>query len=1288
MAKKHTFLTVTLLSLVPIHSQARAPGAVPARGQNYDASLVTPPPRSATRAASPVVALARDPVRGTPTMFIAPHAAAPPTSLSAEAAARHHLMNHLDAYKVSREAMTGTRVRFVHDLGRGGIVVALRQTLAGVELFHGDIKVLLAREDHRLLAISGAPHPAAVPGNRRKFALSRPQAITAALADLHDGARALTLTPTGERSGGWERFTSAGSSELSFAEPARIKPLYFPLGTALVPAWSVEVQVRKGRSSEIDAFHYVVAADDGRLLLRRDLTDYEAFNYRVWAEPDGDRRPLDGPTEDWTPHPTGALDVEGPLAFTPAGLVQVEGLNHNPNDLPDPWLAAGATETRGNNADAYVDWKLPDGLSPGEFRAPATGPATFDHTYDTADEPLADVTQSHAAVVQLFYDVNWLHDWWYDSGFVEATGVAQMLNYGRGGVEGDPIKAEAQDRAPAGARNDSNMVTPADGARPRMQMYLWTPRETEATLDVSPAGTVTAPLTARFGPKTFDTTASLVLVDDGAMTATDACEAPVNDLAGKIALVDRGPCGFEVQAKNVQAAGAVAVIIADDAGGDVALQLAGDNAIVDPTIPAIGVSQDDGAALKAALQQEAQTAHLTGTATRERDGALDNMVVAHEFGHYLHRRLQHCGTAMCDAMSEGWGDFNALMMALREGDDLDGTFADSTYAALDEFGYFGRRRVPYSADMTRNALTFQHVSDDVALPNAHPLADNGGKNSEAHNAGEIWATALWEAYTALQKADGAEFAAVNRTMSDYVVTAMMMAPDDATFTEQRDALLLAARANSEDDYLTVADAFARRGFGSCAVSPARTSVDLKGVVEDFELRANAVPSGQLTMSDDVLSCDDDGIVDIDEVGTLRIEVVNAGMLALPQGSQLEIVDAPAGLIFPDGPIATLAGVEPFAAVEAAIQVAIDPALPANDKVTVVARLTTPDGCQAPVDTPISVVINADLALDFSTADDFETTASVWEAAGDKPAEVWSLSKSFAEGSFWHGVDLGVKSDTFLVSPVLSVSDMEPFTIAFDHRFKFEFGDTIYWDGAVIEISEDAGATWNDVTTYGATPAYNGVIDSDLNPLHTRPVYGDMNPLYPEREAESLDFGMALAGKDVQFRFRIGTDSGASDLGWDIDNVVIGGITNTPFPGYVPDTGMCAAETESDTDSDSDSDTDSSTGDTDSDTTTDTSATDSNGDSSSSTTLGTTTLETDSVTPTTDATDDGPIPTSSASDGDESETDANSTGTGTETDPGEIGDDGCGCDIDEPRGWGQQLAPLLVLLGLGRRRRRA
>ncbi len=108
---------------------------------------------------------------------------------------------------------------------------------------------------------------------------------------------------------------------------------------------------------------------------------------------------------------------------------------------------------------------------------------------------------------------------------------------------------------------------------------------------------------AQFGPALASpgVTGNLVLVNDGVGVATDACEPIVNAaaLAGKIALLDRGTCTFVVKTKNAQNAGAIAVVVADNAAGSPPAALAG----VDPTItiPTVRISLPNGNALKAAL---------------------------------------------------------------------------------------------------------------------------------------------------------------------------------------------------------------------------------------------------------------------------------------------------------------------------------------------------------------------------------------------------------------------------------------------------------------------------------------------------------------------------------------------------------------------------------------------------------------------------------------------------------------------------------------------------------------
>ena len=104
---------------------------------------------------------------------------------------------------------------------------------------------------------------------------------------------------------------------------------------------------------------------------------------------------------------------------------------------------------------------------------------------------------------------------------------------------------------------------------------------------------------AAFGPQTFNVSGQVVLVQDGAgLNPNDGCEPITNAaaLAGNIALVDRGNCTFILKAQAAQAAGAIAVIIANNAAGELAPGGAGALGI-----PCVGISQANGNTLKANL---------------------------------------------------------------------------------------------------------------------------------------------------------------------------------------------------------------------------------------------------------------------------------------------------------------------------------------------------------------------------------------------------------------------------------------------------------------------------------------------------------------------------------------------------------------------------------------------------------------------------------------------------------------------------------------------------------------
>jgi Zn-dependent metalloprotease len=106
--------------------------------------------------------------------------------------------------------------------------------------------------------------------------------------------------------------------------------------------------------------------------------------------------------------------------------------------------------------------------------------------------------------------------------------------------------------------------------------------------------------TAVFGPAVTGTgiTGDVVLADDGVAPGSDACTAlPAGSMTGKVGLVDRGTCGFAVKVKIAQDAGAIAVVVANNA--EAVITMGGADPTI--TISSLMIALSKGNAIKGEL---------------------------------------------------------------------------------------------------------------------------------------------------------------------------------------------------------------------------------------------------------------------------------------------------------------------------------------------------------------------------------------------------------------------------------------------------------------------------------------------------------------------------------------------------------------------------------------------------------------------------------------------------------------------------------------------------------------
>jgi hypothetical protein len=694
--------------------------------------------------------------------------------------AADYVREQREALGLAASDLSGMRVSDSYSSAHTGAThVYFEQRHRGLEVHNAVVNVTVAPDGsvvsvgNRFFANANAAAKGTDPGRSAK-------------QGVEDAARHLGLAPEGlavrQDKGGPERETVFNEAGIS-TDPITARLVYQPAGAELRLAWELDI-------AETDGEHWWnvrVDASSGELLDRSDY--FTHASYHVYP------LPAENPDE---VAQTTVVDPAKPSA-SPFGW-------HDTNGAAGPEF----TITRGNNVFAYTDTDANNKPDPGSSPDGGTG-LNFGAVAVLTQTPS---NYRAAAVTNLFYWNNVIHDVLEGYGFDEAAGNFQETNYSGAGRGRDAVNAEAQDGS---GLNNANFGTPHDGKSPRMQMFEWTyPLPNLVSITAPPAAVGDYGASAAvFGPPVTATgvTGAISLVNDGSATpsVTDGCQPLVGFPSGNIALLDRGACDFVVKVKNAQNAGATAVIVVQSTNGN-PFTMGGADASI--TIPSVMISKANGDILKANL------AGLTGTVKSgagklppNRDSDLDAGVIVHEYGHGVSNRLTGGPMKVAclnndEQMGEGWSDFLALVLTAQAADTAEQPRGIATYLTWEPTDGVGIRPAPYSTNPTVNPVTYANVPT-LAIP---------------HGVGYAWASMLWEVYWNLVDAHGfnpdvygAWNTGGNNLAIQLVMDGMKLQPCSPGFVDGRDAILQAdVLLTGGQNRCAIWRGFAKRGLGTGA----------------------------------------------------------------------------------------------------------------------------------------------------------------------------------------------------------------------------------------------------------------------------------------------------------------------------------------------------------------------------------------------------------------------------------------------------------------------------------------
>jgi hypothetical protein len=195
-------------------------------------------------------------------------------------------------------------------------------------------------------------------------------------------------------------------------------------------------------------------------------------------------------------------------------------------------------------------------------------------------------------------------------------------------------------------------------------------------------------------------------------------------------------------------------------------------------------------------------------------------------------------------------------------------------------------------------------------------------------------------------------------------------------------------------------------------------------------------------------------------------------------------------------------------------------------------------------TTCTIVTVLDEGFESGTLGAFNSTAIITSPVTPVPTPGWasvaSNPHSGTNSAFAPDPDRVTDSRLTLNNSIVIPPGVTTATLTFWHRFALEN----YWDGGVLEVSTDAGATWRDAEDNIEQGEYNGkitiLVDACPTPGTPNPFPGGKR-VWTGSQTEYSQVRVNLlpyAGTPMKFRFRLGTDCATPGTGWNIDDIVV------------------------------------------------------------------------------------------------------------------------------------------------------